>query len=152
MQEDNVQETTSHNNNPQLKEEESRCYLPSTINIPESGDGSYTPPPVHPSLVRAVGYASNDEFQSFCQKYDKELETFTDTWPYNENGECGNWQEHYTQLHAKNRQLLEKYKKGEFPQDIDIDKRPRFISYICKEVPKDSNRGCGGLADRMGGK
>jgi hypothetical protein len=149
MQQDNYVENiqASHSN-----QDESRCYLPTTINIPKTEDGSYTPPPIHSSLVKAVGFASNQEFQSFCEKYDRELDTFTDAWPYNENGECGNWQNHYTKLHKKNMELLDKYRDGDFPTDIDIESRPRFISYICKEVPKDSNRGCGGLADRMGGK
>lgn len=119
--------------------------------MPESADGTYTPPSPHQSLVHAVGFASNQEYQDYCKLYDAELGGFTDEWPYNQNGECGNWQERYSSLHKKNMELLEEYKDGNFPKDIDVENRPKFISYICKEVPTTSNRGCGGLADRMGG-
>jgi hypothetical protein len=120
--------------------------------MPTSPDGSYTPPTPHQSLVRAIGFTSNQEYQDYCKLYDTELGAFTDEWPYNQNGECGNWQARYTAMHKKNMDILEQYKDGNFPNDIDVENRPKFISYICKEVPADSNRGCGGLADRMGGK
>ena len=128
-----------------------KCFLPKLMDMPKSPDGTYSPPAPHQSLVRAVAFASNEEYQDYCKKYDPILGAYTDEWKYNENGECGNWQEKYTQLHHKDRAILEKYQQGDFP-DIDVAERPKFISYICKMVPKDSNRGCGGLADRMGGK
>lgn len=132
--------------------ESGRCYLPDTMKMPKSPDGSYTPPSPHHSLVRAVRLASAEEFQDYCSQYDNDLGAYTDEWKYNENGECGNWQEKYTKLHKTDMQALEKYQNGDFPSDIKVAERPKFISYLCKEVPKDSNRGCGGLADRMGGK
>lgn len=132
--------------------DDDRCFLPKVMNMPESPDGSYTPPSPHRTLLRAVGFASNEEYQNYCKKYDTELDAYTDEWKYNENGECGNWQEKYIKLHQKDMEILGKYQNGEFPSDIDVAERPKYISYLCKEVPKDSNRGCGGLADRMGGK
>lgn len=120
--------------------------------MPTSPDGTYTPPTPHNSLVRAVGFASNQEYQEYCQLYDTEVGGFSDEWPYNKEGECGNWQERYTNLHKTDLAYLEQYKEGIFPKDIDVENRPKFVSYLCKEVPKNSNRGCGGLADRMGGK
>ncbi|KAI7898120.1 uncharacterized protein BX663DRAFT_525793 [Cokeromyces recurvatus] len=119
--------------------------------MPKSPDGTYTPPSPHYTLVRAVGFATNEEYQNYCHKYDDKLGAFTDEWLYNQQGECGNWQDGYIKLHKKNMAILEKYKDGIFPEDINVEDSPKFISYICKEVPKDSNRGCGGLADRMGG-
>lgn len=131
-----------------------QCHIPPIIKIPKSPDGSYTPPAIHPTLTRAVDFATDNEYQDFCEKYDPVLETYTDQWTYNEDGECGNWQEQYTKLHKHNMEMLEKYKLYEFPASDnleEINNRPKFISYICEEVPKNSNRGCGGLADRMGG-
>ncbi|KAL4208383.1 hypothetical protein AB4K20DRAFT_1910597 [Rhizopus microsporus] len=131
--------------------QEGRCHLPREILIERPTDGSYAPPSPHNSLLRAVSYASNEEYQDYCKKYDESKGGYTDEWKYNENGECGNWQEEYIKLHQRNMAMLEKYKKGEFPKNIDFENRPKFISYLCKEVPVNSNRGCGGLADRMGG-
>lgn len=136
----------------QSSEQSRRCHLPAIIKMPTSPDGTYTPPTPHHSLVRAVGFASNQEYQDYCQLYDTEVGGFSDEWLYNKEGECGNWQERYTNLHKTDLTYLEQYKEGIFPDDIDVENRPKFVSYLCKEVPKDSNRGCGGLADRMGGK
>jgi hypothetical protein len=140
-------------NNPSSpKTSTDKCYLPSIIKMPTSPDGTYTPPSPHHSLVRAVSFASNEEYQEYCNQYDMELGAYSDEWNYNKNGECGNWQKDYMKLHQEDRSVLAKYQDGEFPTNIDVAARPKFISYLCKEVPKDSNRGCGGLADRMGGK
>ncbi|KAL7320834.1 hypothetical protein PS15m_000681 [Mucor circinelloides] len=149
----NNQDTNQHQNadNHQEQSQTQRCYLPAIIKMPTSPDGTYTPPTPHHSLVEAVGFASNQEYQDYCKLYDTELGAFTDEWLYNQNGECGNWQEKYTKLHKTDLAYLEQYKDGIFPKDIDVENRPKFVSYLCKEVPKDSNRGCGGLADRMGG-
>lgn len=152
--EEHLQDTTT---NTQVEEvttppKDGKCYLPSIIKMPTSPDGSYTPPSPHHSLVRAVGFASNEEYQEYCYQYDFELGAYSDIWKYNEKGECGNWQDQYTKLHAQNRKYLAQYQEGEFPMDLKVPQRPKFVSYLCKEVPKDSNRGCGGLADRMGGK
>ncbi|GAA5814143.1 hypothetical protein MFLAVUS_007636 [Mucor flavus] len=138
-------------NQPSQNNQNGRCYLPATMKMPTSPDGSYTPPAPHRSLVRAVNFASPEEYQEYCEQYDQEVGGYSDVWKYNENGECGNWQEKYIKLHKENMEVMEKYKNGDFPSDIDVAERPKFISYLCKEVPKDSNRGCGGLADRMGG-
>ncbi|KAI8075949.1 uncharacterized protein B0P05DRAFT_572662 [Gilbertella persicaria] len=127
-----------------------RCHLPNAMKMPTSPDGSYTPPAPHSSLLKAVSFASNQEYQDYCQKYDQELGAFSDEWPYNQDGECGHWQEKYIDLHKKDMEMIDKYRDGVFPDDVDIEHRPRYISYICKEVPANSNRGCGGLADRMG--
>ncbi|KAI8991276.1 hypothetical protein BDF20DRAFT_909080 [Mycotypha africana] len=137
-----------------LASQKDKCYLPNELKIRKSEDGTYTPPSPHYSLLRAVHFASNEEYQKYCQLYDTVLDTFSDVWPYNQNGECGNWQKQYIGLHKKNMKMLKNYQAGIFPDKKDaamIENRPRFVSYICKEVPKDSNRGCGGLADRMGG-
>lgn len=150
---DNRGDTASDSTNqPSQNNQNGRCYLPATMKMPTSPDGSYTPPAPHRSLVRAVNFASPEEYQGYCEQYDGEVGGYSDVWKYNENGECGNWQEKYIKLHKENMEVMEKYKNGEFPSDIDVAERPKFISYLCKEVPKDSNRGCGGLADRMGGK
>lgn len=148
-QDNDVGETDQTVKNAQYDDD--RCFLPKVMNMPESPDGSYTPPSPHHTLLRAVGFASNEEYQNYCKKYDTVLDAYTDEWKYNENGECGNWQEKYIKLHQKDMEILSKYQHGEFPSDIDVAERPKYISYLCKEVPKDSNRGCGGLADRMGG-
>jgi hypothetical protein len=143
-------EQSSHNNNNNNNGD--RCYLPKVMDMPKSPDGTYTPPSPHSSLVRAVAFASNEEYQDYCKKYDSVLGAYTDEWKYNENNECGNWQERYTNIHKTDLERLEEYRDGKFSSEIDVAERPKFISYLCKEVPKDSNRGCGGLADRMGGK
>ncbi|KAI8385809.1 hypothetical protein BD560DRAFT_384425 [Blakeslea trispora] len=134
-----------------IKNTKNRCHLPNAMGMPDSPDGTYTPPAPHASLLKAVSFASNQEYQDYCQQYDPVLDAFSDEWTYNQHGECGNWQEKYMALHKKDMEMVEKYKDGIFPQDISVEDRPRFISYICKEVPANSNRGCGGLADRMGG-
>ncbi|KAI8647037.1 hypothetical protein BD408DRAFT_409107 [Parasitella parasitica] len=149
--ENNAQQGTNKQKTDHQQEQVQRCHLPAIIKMPTSPDGTYTPPTPHHSLVRAVGFASNEEYQEYCQLYDAETGAFSDEWRYNENGECGNWQDRYTNLHKKDMTYLEQYKEGIFPNDIDVDNRPKFVSYLCKEVPKNSNRGCGGLADRMGG-
>lgn len=120
--------------------------------IEQPQDGSYAPPSPHISLLQAVSYASNQEYRDYCEKYDESRGGFTDEWKYNEKGECGHWQDDYIKMHKKNMALLEQYKEEKFPNQLDLEKRPKFVSYLCIEVPKDSNRGCGGLADRMGGK
>ncbi|KAG1149119.1 hypothetical protein G6F37_000782 [Rhizopus arrhizus] len=149
--EDNVNTSVHDNNIPAFIAQKEQCQLPNEILIEKPTDGSYAPPSPHPSLLQAVGYASRDEYENYCKQYDETQGGFTDEWKYNKDGECGNWQEKYIKLHKKNMNILEKYKNDEFPSDIKVEERPRFISYLCKEVPKDSNRGCGGLADRMGG-
>lgn len=148
---DNISQEASAETDYQSNEA-GRCYLPNTLKMPQSPDGSYTPPSPHQSLVRAVRYASSEEFQEYCSQYDSDLGAFTDDWKYNENGECGNWQEKYTQMHKTDMAALKNYQEGVFPSSIKVAEKPKFISYLCKEVPKNSNRGCGGLADRMGGK
>ncbi|KAI8976812.1 hypothetical protein BDB01DRAFT_764543 [Pilobolus umbonatus] len=124
-----------------------KCYLPNRLLIPESEDGTYTPPSPHQSLLRAVSYASTEEYQDYCKHYTPE--GFTDEWEFNEDQSCGDWEETYMKRHAHDLSVLEGYKKGKFPSSVK--NKPRFISYICQEVPANSNRGCGGLADRMGG-
>ncbi|KAG1194490.1 hypothetical protein G6F36_000175 [Rhizopus arrhizus] len=131
--------------------QEEPCYLPNKILIEQPRDGSYSPPSPHISLLQAVSHATNEEFQSYCKKYNENQGGFTDEWKYNEKGECGNWQNKYIKLHKRNMAILKQYKKDEFSNKIKIKDRPKFVSYLCKEVPKNSNRGCGGLADRMGG-
>lgn len=126
--------------------------MPNKILIEQPRDGSYSPPSPHISLLQAVSHATNEEFQSYCKKYNENQGGFTDEWKYNEKGECGNWQNKYIKLHKRNMAILKQYKKDEFSNKIKIKDRPKFVSYLCKEVPKNSNRGCGGLADRMGGK
>lgn len=131
--------------------QEKHCHLPNKIMIEQPQDGSYAPPSPHISLLQAVSYASNQEYRDYCEKYDESRGGFTDEWKYNEKGECGHWQDDYIKMHKKNMALLEQYKEEKFPNQLDLEKRPKFVSYLCIEVPKDSNRGCGGLADRMGG-
>ncbi|KAI9280712.1 hypothetical protein BY458DRAFT_500129 [Sporodiniella umbellata] len=130
---------------------EKHCHLPNTILIDKPKDESYAPPSPHRSLLQAVAYASNQEYREYCEKYDESKGGFTDEWKYNEQGECGNWQNDYIKMHKKNMDMIKKYEQGEFPDGLDLNSRPMFVSYLCVEVPKNSNRGCGGLADRMGG-
>ncbi|KAI7861871.1 hypothetical protein BDF14DRAFT_1886706 [Spinellus fusiger] len=125
------------------------CRLPTKIVIPESPDGSYTPPSPHDSLLKAVQYASTADYDNYCQQWDP-VHGFTDAEPYNTRGECGNWQEKYTALHERRLEQLQRLRANDYHSFVHEDK-PTYISYLCKEVPANSNRGCGGLADRMSG-
>ncbi|CAO3700349.1 unnamed protein product [Rhizopus stolonifer] len=147
---ENIKTSELDNNIPAFTTQEGSCQLPNEILIEKPTDGSYAPPSPHSSLLHAVSFSSSEEYQNYCQQYDADQGGYSQEWNYNENGECGNWQENYIKLHKKNMDALEGYKKNEFPK-VKMGKKPLFISYLCKEVPKNSNRGCGGLADRMGG-
>jgi hypothetical protein len=119
--------------------------------MPNTTDGSYTPPPPDSSLLRAVAYASTEEYQDYCKKYNPST-GFTDEWSYNGHGECGSWQKKYEKMHKHDLEMLNGYKKGVFPLSVKYSERPRYISYVCTPILENSNRGCGGLGDRMNGK
>ncbi|KAI9281529.1 hypothetical protein BY458DRAFT_531462 [Sporodiniella umbellata] len=113
-------------------------------------DGSYAPPAPHHSLLSAVQAMSKEAYGSYCRQYDPTQGGFSSVWQYNSQGECGHWQQDYIELHQKSLRILERYQQGDFSR-VQVETKPRFASYLCKEVAKHSNRGCGGLADRMGG-
>ncbi|KAL0074714.1 hypothetical protein J3Q64DRAFT_1777345 [Phycomyces blakesleeanus] len=126
-----------------------KCELPRKITIAPSGDETYSPPPTDASLLKAISFVTKSEYEDYCQQWDPAT-GFTDAEPYNTRGECGTWQEKYTALHKHRLEQLELIKSGDLQGFTDSD-RPTYISYVCKEVPANSNRGCGGLADRMSG-
>ena len=112
-------------------------------------DGTYTPPSPDMSLLNAIHQASPEDIDSYCRNvYDRE-HGFNAATPYNENGKCGKWQDEYTALHQRRLEQLELIRNGKADE---LEETPLFISYLCKEVPVNGNRGCGGTADRMSGK
>ncbi|CAO3588906.1 unnamed protein product [Absidia cylindrospora] len=125
------------------------CRLPSSLHIPSSGKGQYTPPAPHDSVLKAVKLAHQDDIDAYCQHWDP-VQGFDPVIPYNTHGECGNWQDKYTELHQQRLEQLERLKAGDI-ESFTHDDPPLYVSYLCKEVPANSNRGCGGLADRMSG-
>lgn len=125
------------------------CRLPSALHMPQSPNGQYTPPAPHESVLRAVKLAHPDDVDAYCQHWDP-VQGFDDVIPYNTHGECGNWQDKYTGLHQQRLEQLERLKSGDI-ESFSHDDTPLYVSYLCKEVPANSNRGCGGLADRMSG-
>ncbi|KAF7731593.1 hypothetical protein EC973_009357 [Apophysomyces ossiformis] len=126
------------------------CRLPHKIVITQSEDGSYTPPAPHQSLLEAVNYVEKTDYAAYCASWDPS-HGFSDEFPYNVDGECGNWQKKYTELHQRRMEQLERIKSGDLEDFKNEKDKPRYISYLCKEVPTNGNRGCGGLADRMSG-
>lgn len=124
------------------------CELPDELVIPESEDGSYTPPGPDPTLLKALQLVAPADKDRYCRDVWDAQRGFTDVMPYNVNGECGNWQQKYTALHQRRLQQLELIRANKL---ADLEEEPRFISYYCKEVAVNGNRGCGGLADRMSG-
>ncbi|KAI9277256.1 hypothetical protein BDA99DRAFT_545222 [Phascolomyces articulosus] len=128
--------------------EEGTCVLPDELYISPTEDGTYTPPHPDTSLLNAIQQASPEDIDYYCKNvYDREY-GFDATTPYNEHGECGKWQEEYTALHQRRREQLELIQQG---RANEVEEQPLFISYLCKEVPVNGNRGCGGTADRMSG-
>ena len=114
-----------------------------------SEDGSYTPPNPDPTLLEAVRHATYNDIDNYCRNVYDPKKGFNSETLYNTNGECGNWQQQYQQLHQQRLEQVELIKQG----NIDaVKERPEFVSYLCREVPVKGNRGCGGLADRMNGE
>lgn len=130
-------------------DQDDTCQLPEALYIPKSEDGTYTPPGPDPTLLKALRGASADDLDYYCRNVYDPVHGFTDVFPYNVNGECGTWQQEFTASQNEKLKQLERMKAGEVlaPEEV-----PRFASYLCKEVPENGNRGCGGLADRMSGK
>ncbi|KAI9306923.1 hypothetical protein BJ944DRAFT_159010 [Cunninghamella echinulata] len=124
---------------------ETTCQLPSKLWISKSEDNSYTPPHPHASVLKAVELLQKEDYNTYCQHWDP-IKGFDDVIPYNSLGDCGNWQKKYIELHQKRLEQLERIKAGDFESLVHED-RPLYVSYLCKEVV--TNRGCGGLADRM---
>ncbi|KAI8139663.1 hypothetical protein BJV82DRAFT_543928 [Fennellomyces sp. T-0311] len=124
------------------------CTLPDELYINPSEDGTYTPPHPDTSLLNAVLKASDEDIESYCRTAYEPEHGFVEAMPYNEKGECGNWQAEYTALHQRRLEELALLKDG---KGDELTEPPRFVSYLCKEVPVNGNRGCGGTADRMSG-
>ncbi|KAI9490185.1 hypothetical protein BDB00DRAFT_961212 [Zychaea mexicana] len=124
------------------------CILPDELYINPSEDGTYTPPGPDTSLLNAIQQASAEDIDSYCRNVFEPEYGFNPATPYNEKGECGTWQEEYTALHQRRLQQMELIRNG---QGGDLEEEPLFVSYLCKEVPVNGNRGCGGTADRMSG-
>ncbi|KAI8096348.1 uncharacterized protein BX664DRAFT_355719 [Halteromyces radiatus] len=127
---------------------DTECRLPSKLFI-KSEKGLYSPPDPHPSVLKALQFVTEEDYNAYCQNWDP-LKGFTDVIPYNTREECGNWQKKYQELHEQRLEQLERLKAGDF-ESFSHDDKPLYVSYLCKEVPTNSNRGCGGLADRMSG-
>ncbi|KAI9319967.1 hypothetical protein BX666DRAFT_2018108 [Dichotomocladium elegans] len=125
------------------------CELPNELFIAKSEDGSYTPPAPDPSLLNAVRLIAPEDVEKYCKNAYDPQHGFQDAMTYNVHGECGNWQESYRAQQKQRLEQLEKLKTGDLVNPAK--EAPRFISYLCMKVPVNSNRGCGGLADRMSG-
>ncbi|KAI8327991.1 hypothetical protein BC941DRAFT_445874 [Chlamydoabsidia padenii] len=125
------------------------CRLPSAIVIPKSDHNQYTPPGPHSSVLKALEHVAKDDYDSYCKHWDP-VKGFDDVIPYNTRGECGVWQKKYQELHERRLEQMERLKAGDI-ESFSHDDTPKYVSYLCKEVPANSNRGCGGLADRMSG-
>jgi hypothetical protein len=141
-------EKDSGNKNDGIKTDK-QCRLPTSLFIPKSNDGQYTPPGPHASVLKALAFVTKDDYDSYCQHWDP-VKGFDDVIPYNVHGECGNWQKKYQELHERRLEQLERLKADDI-ESFSHDDIPVYVSYLCKEVPANSNRGCGGLADRMSG-
>ncbi|RUS32852.1 hypothetical protein BC938DRAFT_474049 [Jimgerdemannia flammicorona] len=122
------------------------CTLPLKLVIPKPEDASYAPPPAHSSVLEVMSLLPTDEQQSYCEQWNQVVKaTKVDRYIYNTEGECGNWQEDYIELHRQGLESFEKTKRGEFEDSA------KFAVYMCNDVAKSGHRGCGGLADRMSG-
>ncbi|KAI9495968.1 hypothetical protein BDB00DRAFT_953602 [Zychaea mexicana] len=120
--------------------------------IPQSPDGSYTPPPPDETLLRAVELASNKDYQNYCQSWD-EVNGFADNNDNNELDDdgCGVWQQKYLALHEQRLEQLQRLKAGDF-ESFGHESKPEYVSYLCESDPQNrGSHGCGGLADRMNG-
>ncbi|CAO3619989.1 unnamed protein product [Cunninghamella blakesleeana] len=126
---------------------ETTCQLPKKLWIPKSEDNTYTPPFPHESVLKALELVPQQDYNEYCQHWDPE-KGFDDEIPYDSLGKCGNWQKKYKELHEKRLEQLERIKAGDYDSLVHED-RPLYVSYLCKQVV--TNRGCGGLADRMSG-
>ncbi|KAI7853717.1 hypothetical protein BDC45DRAFT_441728 [Circinella umbellata] len=124
------------------------CILPDELYISPTEDGTYTPPSPDVSLLNSIRQASPEDIDSYCRNVFDREHGFNAATPYNEDGKCGKWQDEYTALHQRRLEQLELIRDGKADE---VEEAPLFISYLCKEVPVNGNRGCGGTADRMSG-
>lgn len=146
--ESNTNDLTMAPSSPSADDASAECQLPAELFIAKSQDGSYTPPHPDPTLLQAIKLAAPSDVDNYCRNTYDSTNGFVDTVPYNTNGECGNWQQQYRELHQQRLKELEMMQNGLLDQ---LQEPPRFISYLCREVATVGNRGCGGLADRMSG-
>jgi hypothetical protein len=127
-----------------------KCTLPSSLALPQSEDGSYTPTSPHYTILDILSAVPEDDYDQYCQGWHV-LNSADPPYKYNVNGECGNWQNSYIALHKKRLEQLKALETHDYKQLRDQDK-PQYIVYKCIQVATNGNRGCGGLADRMSGK
>ncbi|KAG2173594.1 hypothetical protein INT43_005012 [Umbelopsis isabellina] len=132
-----------------ITEPEGKCSLPTTLTIPKSEDGSYTPTSPHSDILAILSSVPEDDYEQYCQGWRKLVKPDY-PYTYNLNGECGNWQEKYAALHKRRLTQLDSLKANDLDK-LDSQDRPTYIAYKCVQVATNGNRGCGGLADRMSG-
>lgn len=121
--------------------------------IPSDDGSSYTPPPPDATLLQALNYVSDQDFNIYCDSWDTQ-HGFSDDLQL-ENQDCGQWQDTFATLQKQRLQELEqlKAKMAHNGSMIHSDDVPPFVSYVCQEDPMHrGSRSCGGLADRMSGK
>ncbi|KAI8142183.1 hypothetical protein BJV82DRAFT_615859 [Fennellomyces sp. T-0311] len=123
------------------------CMLDVDTIIPESDDGSYTPPSPDPTLLQAINQASGEDYNNYCSSWNPS----TGFENAKEENTCGVWQEQYYDLHQQRLEQLQRLKAGDF-ESFGHESKPEYVSYICASDPKNrGSHGCGGLADRMNG-
>ncbi|KAI9024947.1 hypothetical protein CLU79DRAFT_790398 [Phycomyces nitens] len=127
-----------------------QCGFPGQIPIPESEDGSYTPPPPDATLYSALKYVSHEDQLAFCSLVNSQKGLVDAKLEDSGNDRCGIWKTRYTALHEKRLEQLERLKAGDF-ESFRHEENPRYVGYTCQVDKKNPRRGCGGLADRMSG-
>ncbi|KAL0088187.1 hypothetical protein J3Q64DRAFT_1813217 [Phycomyces blakesleeanus] len=121
-------------------------YIP----IPESEEGSYTPPPPDATLYSALKYVSQEDQLSFCSQVNSHKGFVDGKLDDVKEDSCGTWMARYTALHEKRLEQLERLKAGDY-ESFSHEDRPRYVGYLCQVDKNNPRRGCGGLADRMSG-
>ena len=124
------------------------CMFDVDTMIPESPDGSYTPPPPDATLLQAINKASGEDYNDYCDSWNPS--TGFEQAEEEENT-CGPWQADYYDLHQQRLEQLQRLKAGDF-ESFGHESPPAYVSYLCASDPKNrGSHGCGGLADRMNG-
>ncbi|KAG2186502.1 hypothetical protein INT44_002724 [Umbelopsis vinacea] len=133
----------------ELPTTQGKCTLPSSLALPQSEDGSYTPTSPHYTILDILSAVPEQDYSKYCQGW-RVLNSANPPYKYNLNGECGNWQNNYIALHKKRLEQLKALEAHNYGQ-LQVQDKPQYIVYKCIQVATNGNRGCGGLADRMSG-
>ncbi|OAD80504.1 hypothetical protein PHYBLDRAFT_61555 [Phycomyces blakesleeanus NRRL 1555(-)] len=128
-----------------------QCGFSEQIPIPESEEGSYTPPPPDATLYSALKYVSQEDQLSFCSQVNSHKGFVDGKLDDVKEDSCGTWMARYTALHEKRLEQLERLKAGDY-ESFSHEDRPRYVGYLCQVDKNNPRRGCGGLADRMSGR